>query len=265
MKDFESYRRYGHKFVSGWLKPEVLDIMSVLDAAQRAKSVSGAVAEIGVHHGKLFIGLQLLQDANGRAVAVDVFSNQELNIDNSGKGNLEVFRKNMRRWSSSSNVAIHQGDSTCLQPDELRKLAGADIRLFSVDGGHTDSIVFNDMKLAEATLAEGGIVIADDIFNQEWPGVSVGTFRYLDEGGVLLPFAVGFNKVFFARAEFVQCYRDALQQAFSNRFLTSVRTADFGKNEVAIIARVPRTPARLAGRIGVVKAAYHHLQNRLGR
>ena len=57
---FARYRSVGHKLVTGFMEPEVLLVAGALDEAQRARSVGGAVAEIGVHHGKLFIGLGIL-------------------------------------------------------------------------------------------------------------------------------------------------------------------------------------------------------------
>ena len=171
------------------------EVLRVLDLAQRSNNGYGSVAEISVHHGRLFIGLSLLQPGGffGRHRCFWRFG-----LDQSGKGDLAMFRKNLRRWSSLDNVVIHQGDSTQLKAAELLDLARGDIRLFSVDGGHTCSIVFSDMNLAEATIAPSGIVIADDVLNQDWPGVSTGTLRYMESGGKLVPFAIGFNKVFFA-------------------------------------------------------------------
>ena len=55
------------------LGTEILLVLDVLNTAQRAKQVSGAVAEIGVHHGKLFIGLRLLQRPGDKSVAIDIF------------------------------------------------------------------------------------------------------------------------------------------------------------------------------------------------
>jgi len=66
---------------------------------------------------------------------------------------------------------------------------------------------FPDMNLAEASLADGGVVMADDVFHQMWPGVAVGTLRYLQNGGSLAPFTIGFNKVFFAEPEYTQTAR----------------------------------------------------------
>jgi hypothetical protein len=259
-RGFEIYRRFGHRFVAGWLAPEVLEILAVLDEAQRSKNVSGAVVEIGVHHGRLFIGLKLLQDVDQYSVAIDVFGDQELNVDQSGKGDLAIFRRNVQRWSSLDAVAIHQGDSTQLHADQLRELAHGGIRLFSVDGGHTDPIVFSDMNLAEATIASGGIVVADDVFNEEWPGVSTGTLRYLSEGGQLVPFAIGFNKVFFASPDHAEYYRRILQSTFESRYLLFVKTSDFAAHEVLIIARGARSPRQILSRNDTARRTYHRIQ-----
>lgn len=84
------------------------------------------------------------------------------------------------------DVIVHQGDSRTLESAKLRELAGGDIRFFSAYVGHTEDVVFSDMKLADATLADGGIVIADDVFNRYWPGVASGTVRYLSDGAKLI-------------------------------------------------------------------------------
>ena len=83
-----------------------------------------------------------------------------------------------------------------LKPDKLRNLARGGIRLFNVDGGHTEWIVFSDMSLAEATMAVGGIVIADDVFNQDWPGVSIGTLSLYGEWWEVGAVCHRVNKVF---------------------------------------------------------------------
>jgi hypothetical protein len=258
---------FGRRLVGGWLEPRVLSILEVLDSAQRAKSISGAVAEIGVHHGKLFIGLNLLQREDEYSVAIDVFGSQELNIDGSGKGDLAVFRRNVQRWSSLSRVVIHEGDSTQLQASELRKLARADIRLFSIDGGHTESTVFSDMNLAEATLASGGVVLADDIFHEEWPEVVAGTFRYLNQGGQLVPFAIGFNKVFFSLPQHAEYYRSALREHFEVGHLVYVKMANFAGHEVLIIIPLSRQPtlnikqpSLLVSRSRTARDMYHRVQ-----
>jgi len=253
---FNRYRFVGRYFVGGWLEREVLAIIQVLDSAQQSKGIAGAVAEIGVHHGKLLIALNLLQDASERTVAIDIFDNQDLNIDQSGKGNLSVFRRNIQRWGNPRTLVIHQGDSTKLSADTLIQLTGGGARMFSVDGGHTESIVLNDMRLAEAACVPGGITIADDVFHESWPGVADGTHKYLAEGGQLIPFAIGFNKVFFTQPEYAARYREALTDHFSKRYLLFVKQSTFCGHDVLILARVRRGPKPLLRQVAIASNFY---------
>ena len=71
----------------------------------------------------------------------------------------------------------------------------------------TSEIVQHDMRTVQVSLVNGGVVIADDVFNESWPGVVEGTHRYLDEPSSLVPFAIGFNKVLLTQREFADEYR----------------------------------------------------------
>jgi hypothetical protein len=261
-RDFATYRMVGHRLVRGWLESEVLTVLKLLDSSQRNSGITGSVAEIGVHHGKLFIALHLLKRPEESSVAIDVFGDQELNVDKSGAGDIDKFHTNVRRWSSTVGLVVHQGDSTKVEPQALLSLAGSPIRLFSVDGGHTEQIVLSDMRLAESTLAEGGVVIADDVFNPQWPGVCVGTLRYLDLGGALVPFMIGFNKVLFARPQYCRKYRSRIEEAFRHRRLVDVQSSVFAGHEVGDLLRVPRTPAQIAARSELARSLYHRLVRR---
>lgn len=256
MDAFKKYRVFGHRAVQGWLHPEVLDVLAVLDAEQGASDVGGAVAEIGVHHGRLFIGLDLLKRTGESSVAIDLFDDQSLNIDDSGKGDFAKFQANIGRWSQTSGVVIHGGDSTQLDGQQVIELAGQSVRLFSVDGGHTQEIVLADMRTAEQSLAVGGIVIADDVFNAEWPGVVVGTLDYMNSGGKLVPFALGFNKVFFAAPAHADVYRAVLEESFGGRTRICVKSSVMSGHEVLVLFAPKLTPRYLASRNAKLKEIY---------
>jgi hypothetical protein len=258
-RSFPLYRVMGHRFVKGWLEPNVLDIVHSLDSAQRDNNVSGAVAEIGVHHGKFFIGLHLLLCENQRSLAIDVFADQHLNTDGSGRGDLDRFRVNLNRWASAGALVIHQGDSTALESTVVQDLVGSPVRLFSVDGGHTEQIVLADMKLAEASLADGGVVIADDVFNEMWPGVAVGTLRYLQNGAALAPFAIGFNKVFFAQPEYIEIYRRAVESKCKETIRISKYNSTYAGHEATLLFRTPITPRQLLKNNATARALYRWL------
>jgi hypothetical protein len=258
MQSFGLYRVAGHRFVDGWLEPEVLDIVRTLDSAQHRSGVAGGVVEIGVHHGKFFIGLQLLLRYDQNALAIDIFGDQHLNVDGSGEGDREKFLANTQRWASSEPV-VHQADSTTLDGAAIRKLVGSSVRLFSVDGGHTEEIVFSDMNLAEASLTPGGIVIADDVFNERWPGAAVGTLRYLEHGG-LAPVAIGFNKVFFTQPEYVGIFQQAIERKCDSSVRIVLEYSTYAGHKVALLFRAPRTPRQLLRKNPIARTIYFRLK-----
>jgi hypothetical protein len=262
-RTFERYRNVGYRFVTGFLEPGNLPVLEVLDAAQRARQVTGAVAEIGVHHGRLFIALHLLQRGAGKSVAIDLFGDQELNIDKSGRGDQTKFTDNVALWSSMDGVVLHQGDSTKLTGDVLLEKSGGPIRFFSVDGGHTEEIVYSDMRLAEETLADGGIVIADDVFNQQWPGVAVGTLKYLADGAKLVPFAIGFNKTLFTQPEYAAFYRAELSSTFAKSLRIQTEATVFAGHEVQYLA--PVTPVDILRRSETARSLYHRTYQEMVR
>jgi hypothetical protein len=103
------YLKHGHKFVEGWMLPAAAKMITTLSAVQEAQRISGNVAEIGVHHGKLFILLYLLTRGDERAVAIDLFADQARNIDHSGIGDLDKFRANLARHADPDMRRIERG------------------------------------------------------------------------------------------------------------------------------------------------------------
>ncbi|TAJ34478.1 MAG: class I SAM-dependent methyltransferase [Reyranella sp.] len=205
----ENYLRRGRFYVEGWLRTEAALTVIALADRQRALGVNGGTAEIGVHHGKLFILLYLLSRSPERAVAVDLFDDQHLNIDQSGAGDLARFRHNLERHAGSDRLVLKPGNSLALCGADLVRLADGPLRLASVDGGHTAEIAAHDLATVEAALAEGGIVIVDDVFNEQWPGVGDGVRRWFERRPNLVPFAIGANKTYFCRPSHRDVYRQA--------------------------------------------------------
>lgn len=197
------YALTGHMSVEGWLGMGAVSTIIMLDALQQDSGVRGGVCEIGVHHGRLFILLALLRLATETALAIDVFENQQLNVDFSGLGNREMFWKNVDRCiGTRANIITLCADSLTLSPNDLLNATkGESIRLFSVDGGHTTRHLLSDLQLASKVLSPGGIVIVDDFYNADWPGVNEGVVRYLLDSPALLPFCYGDNKLYL-------CHRD---------------------------------------------------------
>ena len=148
---------------------------------------------------------------------IDLFEDQHLNIDHSGSGDLAKFRRNLDRHADSARLVLHQGNSMDLTGAILTRLADGPLRFVSVDGGHTAEITAHDLATAEAAIAEGGIIVVDDVFNEQWPGVGDGVRRYFERRPNLVPFAIGANKTYFCRPSHRDIYRDAAAAAASTR------------------------------------------------
>ncbi|MEN2991650.1 class I SAM-dependent methyltransferase [Tistrella sp. BH-R2-4] len=209
------YVDHGLHGVQGWLDDFSAAVIARLGDSQSDHGVAGAVAEIGVHHGKLFLVLQLTLRQDEQGLAIDLFEQQELNVDLSGQGDRGRFLENLRKHcGTEEGVVIRAGSSTDVTVGDIRATVGP-VRLFSVDGGHTEMLTANDLGLAAGALAEGGIVILDDHFNPYWPDVAAGLGRHiLVDQSPLRPFAITPGKVFLCAPEWSETWRDALIKAF---------------------------------------------------
>lgn len=139
----------------------------------------------------------------GQIFAVDLFESQELSVDQSGMSNHAQFESNLRRFDryGGSNVTIVAGDSTTA---DAKRRIDRPVRLFSVDGGHTVERTLSDLALGQRCLAPAGVVILEDILNHHWLGVIAGAMRFLMHRPLLVPFAIGQNKMLLANLPYVR-------------------------------------------------------------
>jgi hypothetical protein len=114
---------------------------------------------------------------------------------------------------SNDNVTLIAGYTHEVSMDSLRDLCPEGYSFISVDAGHDAEDVEHDSRIADALLADHGIVAFDDIFNPVCPGVAEGFFRYMQSNDRnLAPFDTCGNKVFVCRpaehARFYEFCRD---------------------------------------------------------
>src|SRR6185312_5557029 len=211
MTPVDRYLLFGQRQIDGWLHPYTAEFIATLAQLQRSAGFSGSLGEIGVHHGKLFVLLLLTADSNEKAFAIDVFEDQALNLDGSGRGDRQIFEANIVRWAGSSEKLVTIAKSSLtVSPDEILTSCGK-VRLASIDGGHTAECAFSDLKLIEAVMPDYGIAVLDDYFNEDWPDVSTGAARYFMQTTTRMrPFAIVPNKVFLATQEYNKFYRDRI-------------------------------------------------------
>lgn len=193
--------------IEGWLAWADFEIMRRLTIEQNDSG--GAIAEVGVHHGKSFVALAAFS-GDRPLYAIDLFGDQAGNIDQSGAGSRERFLNNLDRFGiDQRRITIDARLSAAVTGSDIREAVGA-VSFFHVDGGHHVAAVTADIDLALAALSEDGIIAFDDTFRPEWPEVSMAVFGHGRLNRDFRMFAIGFNKSFWCRPEQVARYRDAL-------------------------------------------------------
>jgi len=216
----QRYLRKGNKRVEGWLYQIDAQLVRAVGEIQTKNGISGSVGEIGVWKGRLFILLYLLLYENEKAFSIDIFDQNQLSKDRpSPKPNpalkqiLQEFLDNVEKHAGSSeDIHTIRGSSDNVVAGDILSTVGP-VRLFSIDGGHTKELVINDLELASSTLCEQGVVIFDDCFKPEWPGVINGLHEFLfRKSADLVPFAISLNKVFLCKPSAAEMYRESLKE-----------------------------------------------------
>src|SRR5436309_3028851 len=154
--------------IDGWMyQTTALAMMELLWLQEEAGFV-GNTAEIGVHHGCSALALIAASRPEETMIAIDVFDSQDLNVNNSGGGSLAAFQRHLQYLFPRAKVLTIGKSSADVRGSE-KELGLHELRFFSLDGGHTIGLTLNDLEVANASLAPHGIVVLDDVFNDNWP------------------------------------------------------------------------------------------------
>jgi hypothetical protein len=196
-----AYVANGHRRVGGWLEPLALRSIMLLDRLQRERGIESGLCEIGVHRARLFILLHLLSRMNERTVGFDLFElmPDDVRAAYGANSRAEVVNAIARRGCDLEGIELVATDSTKLRAEDILRHTRAPVRMFSIDGGHDAETALSDLHLASRVLIRGGLVLLDDIFNEQWPGVIEATARFLQEPSHgLVPFCHAGNKMYVA-------------------------------------------------------------------
>jgi hypothetical protein len=209
------YLTNGFEQVDGWCSARFVEILGHLAEEMKAAGVVGGACEIGAYQGKFMIALAYAVE--GRAsLAIDIFDNQQENIDNSGGGRpnlLSQFRENVAKFKHISIADLTANSFTLSSKNRIEILNHfGSFQLFSIDGGHLAEHVINDYKFAEDVTHYGGAIIISDIQNSGWPGVMEGVGHiFTSLKPKFVPLVLGHNKLVLVGVSFHDRYLLALQ------------------------------------------------------
>lgn len=196
-------RRYiqgGMSTVRGYMHSVDAAAFAAILLHQRAKGLTGSVAEIGVYCGRSFFLMTQALAPGEAAFAADLFA--EGPQPSGETRQLQEFRRNAARFDIDLHPnAVVAGPSERLKAPDIMGAVGP-VRFFSIDGGHMLEHVRHDAALASAVLTEHGVLAFDDFCNPEWPETSLGVFDFLrDRQGEFAPFAITKAKLYVCRPD----------------------------------------------------------------
>lgn len=187
----EEYIIHGHEKVNGWFSPDAMRIIKAFSDIQNDGGIHGDILEIGVYQGKSAIFLSMLLNHRERLHAVDPFMKDNLYY---GLNDIEIFKSNIQQFNTQNKIDIF-----CTNSDDFFTHYNDyhDYRFVHIDGCHLKKNVIHDLHNVSENLADYGLIIVDDLFNQQHPGVMEGfihfTFKY-----DCYPLIIGHNKLIFA-------------------------------------------------------------------
>jgi len=183
---------------------------------QGGLGVTGPAVEIGPFEGRFFIALAHALAPGERALGIDLFDwpNPEI---------IDRFEANCATHGIPAERRITwKADSRTMAPEELlAKLGGESVRFFHVDGEHSRAALSKDLELATAVLAEGGVIVLDDMLHPGYPTLMVAVHEYLQRHPEMCVLCIIDRETVVAATKFVLCrtewfkrYEERLLEAY---------------------------------------------------
>lgn len=175
---------------------------------QAARRHRGGLLEIGIFQGKYFSVLARSAQATGeRLLGIDNFMySPEAAVRAAIEGNPATRAVRLTIWS---------GESRQYGAKQITAALDGPARFVSVDGSHDAPDVEADLRLAEAVLADHGVVALDDYLNPRALGVHEAANVVLRAHSRLKPFALFGNKLFLARPSHRDGYKAVAEEFFA--------------------------------------------------
>jgi predicted O-methyltransferase YrrM len=196
----DQYLDGGYASVVGMSSRFAATVTCGLMRIQSELAVLGPVAEIGTFEGRFFIAMAHALAPGEKALGIDLFDWPNPQV-------IDRFEANCAKHGVPPDRRITwRADSRTMKPEDLlAKLDGQRVRLFHVDGEHSRHALTRDLELATAVLADGGIIVLDDMLHPGYPTLMVAVQDYLQRHPEMVVLCIIDRETIVAATKFVLC------------------------------------------------------------
>ncbi|MBY0416959.1 MAG: class I SAM-dependent methyltransferase, partial [Pararheinheimera sp.] len=125
---------------------------------------------------------------------------------------LEQTQMNIGKFTSpeqASRIHYITGNTANYSTTYLKSLFRNKLRFLHIDAGHEYHEVLHTLTLAAPFMSDHGIIVMDDYFDREFPGVHTATIDYCYQttNGLWVPFAAGGNKIYLANPVYAKQFQ----------------------------------------------------------
>ncbi|RDJ21018.1 class I SAM-dependent methyltransferase [Bosea caraganae] len=198
----EAYLTEGYDSVVGMSSRFAASICARLLRLQTEEGVSGPIAEIGAFEGRFFIALAHALDPGEVALGIDIFEWPDAGVKDRFEANC------LKHGIAPERRVTIKADAGAMAPADLLKHAGGKtLRLIHIDGEHSRAALTKDLALATACLADGGLLVLDDMLHPGYPTLMVTVQNYLEAHPEIVPLCIIDRETIVAATKFVLCQR----------------------------------------------------------
>jgi predicted O-methyltransferase YrrM len=213
----DRYLDDGYATVTGMSSRFAAAICCGLMRIQTELSVGGPITEIGPFEGRFFIAMAHALAPGETALGIDRFDWPNADVA------LRFEANCARHGIAPERRIIWQADSRTITPAELMaKLGNRRVRFFHIDGEHSRAALSNDLELATAVLAAGGVIVLDDMLHPGYPTLMVAVHDYLCRHPDMCVLSIIDRESVVAASKFILCQADWFKR-YEERLLEAYR------------------------------------------
>jgi len=199
----QAYLTEGYDSVVGMSSRFAAAICARLLRLQTQEGVGGPIAEIGAFEGRFFIALAHALEPGEIALGIDIFEWPNPEVKDRFEANC------LKHGIGPERRVTIKADAGAMSPAELIGHAGSDkLRFIHIDGEHSRTALSKDLALAAACLAEGGLIVLDDMLHPGYPTLMVAVQDYLAANPGIVPLCIIDRETIVGATKFVLCQRD---------------------------------------------------------